>query len=151
MSSAAVLIGALRVNKNLDLPLVFFPPALSARAAIQFPRLDNDWLMAAPSFNLSPVAPVLSALSLVIKKRSMVNAHSRLATKNAFTRAVHIQDSPPDSNLPITKRIFVIKLLSLTHTMPMPMPLSRGYNSPLYFCKGKLKQEGHKGLNCSPE
>ena len=29
-----------------------------------FPRLDNDWLMAAPSLSLSPVAPVESARSL---------------------------------------------------------------------------------------
>ena len=28
-----------------------------------FPRADNDLLMLAPSFNLSPVAPVLSARS----------------------------------------------------------------------------------------
>ena len=29
-----------------------------------FPRLDKDWLMAAPSLSLSPVAPVESARSL---------------------------------------------------------------------------------------
>ena len=30
---------------------------------ITFPRADNDLLILAPSFSLSPVAPVLSALS----------------------------------------------------------------------------------------
>lgn len=33
------------------------------RTEMTFPRADNDLLMLAPSFNLSPVAPVLSALS----------------------------------------------------------------------------------------
>lgn len=46
------------------LPRVFFPEDLSARAAMTLPRQDKDWLMAAPSFKRSPVAPVLSALSL---------------------------------------------------------------------------------------
>lgn len=31
---------------------------------IQFPSIDKDWLIAEPSFNLSPVAPVDSARSL---------------------------------------------------------------------------------------
>ena len=33
--------------------------------AITFPNDDNDWLIAAPSFNRSPVAPVDSARSLL--------------------------------------------------------------------------------------
>ena len=37
---------------------------------MQLPRADKDWLMAAPSFKRSPVAPVLSARSLK-KKRSV--------------------------------------------------------------------------------
>jgi len=32
--------------------------------AMQLPRLDSDWLIAAPSFNRLPVAPVESARSL---------------------------------------------------------------------------------------
>ena len=34
-----------------------------------FPKLDNDWFMAAPSLSLSPVAPVESARSLLKGKK----------------------------------------------------------------------------------
>ena len=37
-----------------------------------FPRLDNDWLMAAPSLSLSPVAPVESARSLFKTKTKVL-------------------------------------------------------------------------------
>ena len=37
-----------------------------------FPRLDNDWLMAAPSLSLSPVAPVESARSLFKTKTKLL-------------------------------------------------------------------------------
>ena len=37
---------------------------LSFIPLIQFPRVESDWLIADPSFSLSPVAPVESALSL---------------------------------------------------------------------------------------
>ena len=40
-----------------------FPMALSAKAFITFPRTNNDLFILQPSFNLSPVAPVLPALS----------------------------------------------------------------------------------------
>ena len=40
--------------------------------AITFPRLDNDWLMAAPSLSLSPVAPVESARSLFKTKTKLL-------------------------------------------------------------------------------
>ena len=40
--------------------------------AITFPRLDSDWLMAAPSFRRSPVAPVESALSLVNRNKMVI-------------------------------------------------------------------------------
>lgn len=60
--------GVFKILKYLTgeafLPRVFFPEDLSARAAMTLPRQDKDWLMAAPSFKRSPVAPVLSALSL---------------------------------------------------------------------------------------
>jgi len=36
----------------------------SAKAEITLPRADRDLLILAPSLSLSPVAPVLSALSL---------------------------------------------------------------------------------------
>ena len=42
----------------------FFPIDWSARALMTLPRLLSDWLIAEPSFSLSPVAPVESALSL---------------------------------------------------------------------------------------
>lgn len=41
--------------------------------AMTFPKLDSDWLIAAPSFNLSPVAPVDSARSLFTTKTYGVN------------------------------------------------------------------------------
>lgn len=50
--------------ESLNGTRTFFPVELSANAAMQFPRLLRDWLIAAPSFSLSPVAPVLAALSL---------------------------------------------------------------------------------------
>ena len=37
--------------------------AVSARALMTFPRVNNDLLILAPSFNTAPVAPVLSARS----------------------------------------------------------------------------------------
>lgn len=40
--------------------------------AMTFPRLDNDWLMAAPSLSLSPVAPVESARSLFKTKTKLL-------------------------------------------------------------------------------
>lgn len=47
------------------LPTIFFlPEEASARALMTFPKVLSDWLMAEPSFSLSPVAPVESALSL---------------------------------------------------------------------------------------
>lgn len=58
-------------QKALYQPLTFLPCDLSARAAMQLPREDKDWLMAAPSFRRSPVAPVLSARSL--KSISSIN------------------------------------------------------------------------------
>lgn len=42
----------------------FLPIDKSARAEMTLPKADKDLLMFAPSFSLSPVAPVLSALSL---------------------------------------------------------------------------------------
>ena len=42
----------------------FFPSESSANALITLPRVDNDLLMAEPSCNLAPVAPVASARSL---------------------------------------------------------------------------------------
>ena len=44
--------------------LTFAPSAFFASAAMTLPRLDRLWLILAPSFSLSPVAPVASALSL---------------------------------------------------------------------------------------
>jgi len=38
--------------------LAAFPPCLSERVLMTFPRVVNDKLIAHPSFNLSPVAPV---------------------------------------------------------------------------------------------
>lgn len=51
---------------NSNSPLTFLPFDLSARADMTLPRDDKDWLIAAPSFNRSPVAPVDSALSLMV-------------------------------------------------------------------------------------
>lgn len=59
-----VLIILKYLSREAFLPRVFFPEDLSAKAAMTLPRQDRDWLMAAPSFRRSPVAPVLSALSL---------------------------------------------------------------------------------------
>ena len=39
---------------------------------ITFPREDNDLLIFAPSFNRSPVAPVLSALSDPFVKKTLI-------------------------------------------------------------------------------
>ena len=50
----------------------FFPIDWSARALMTLPRLLSDWLIAEPSFSLSPVAPVESALSLR-KRRILLN------------------------------------------------------------------------------
>ena len=58
-------------TESLNGTLTFFPDDLSARAAIQLPRLLRDWLIAAPSFSLSPVAPVLEALSLKQKRNKL--------------------------------------------------------------------------------
>ena len=53
------------LNRLLYLPTTFFlPEDISARDLMTFPRVLSDWLMAEPSFSLSPVAPVESALSL---------------------------------------------------------------------------------------
>ena len=52
---------------DVNLPLVCFPLELSARAEITLPSVERDWLMAAPSFKRSPVAPVLSARSLKVQ------------------------------------------------------------------------------------
>ena len=52
---------------DVNLPLVCFPLELSARAEITLPSVERDWLMAAPSFKRSPVAPVLSARSLKLQ------------------------------------------------------------------------------------
>ena len=55
----------MKPNFSLDLPTTFFLPIdWSARALMTLPRLLRDWLIAEPSFSLSPVAPVESALSL---------------------------------------------------------------------------------------
>jgi hypothetical protein len=45
------------------------PPELSARAEITLPSDVNDKLIAAPSFNRSPVAPVALALSLKLSNK----------------------------------------------------------------------------------
>ena len=49
--------------------------------AITFPRLDSDWLMAAPSFRRSPVAPVESALSLGNRNNMMITNISQFLKK----------------------------------------------------------------------
>lgn len=80
-------IGLFYLNNNFKqigqrglfyLPTIFFlPEEASARALMTFPRVLSDWLMAEPSFSLSPVAPVESALSLKyckdIKYKSFVS------------------------------------------------------------------------------
>ena len=45
----------------------------SARAEITLPSAERDLLMLAPSLSLSPVAPVLSALSLPDRKKKIIN------------------------------------------------------------------------------
>ena len=42
------------------------------RTEITFPKADKDLLMLAPSFNLSPVAPVESALSEPAKSTKLI-------------------------------------------------------------------------------
>ena len=55
-------------TESLNGTLTLLPLELSAKAAIQLPRLLSDKLMAAPSLSRSPVAPVFSALSLSVVK-----------------------------------------------------------------------------------
>jgi hypothetical protein len=45
---------------------------LSAKAAITLPRVVKERLMLAPSFNLVPVAPVLSARSLPARSTKLM-------------------------------------------------------------------------------
>ena len=61
-----------------------------------FPRAESDWLIAAPSFNLSPVAPVESALSLngkiltVNKSSSLGSAYQKvISVKNVTIIILH--------------------------------------------------------------
>ena len=51
-------------TESLNGTLTFLPSVCSARACITLPRDERLWLMAAPSFRRSPVAPVESTRSL---------------------------------------------------------------------------------------
>lgn len=46
--------------------------------AIQLPRLESDWLIAAPSFKRSPVAPVESARSLKHGERMYTRKYTHI-------------------------------------------------------------------------
>ena len=67
---------------KLHWPLTFLPLDRSANAEMTLPSEDRDWLMAAPSFKRSPVAPVDSARSLTNKETRNITGVSNSEYEN---------------------------------------------------------------------
>ena len=64
---------------------------LNASAEMQLPRQESDWLMAAPSFRRSPVAPVESARSLPARSIRLMMATLSFAVPAARSTLVCVR------------------------------------------------------------